>query len=82
MIPAARLAWPRRWPGVVAGSLWVLASRRPRHPVGWLLLAQTIPLLATGAGAQYLAWGLLARPGMLPATRLMALYYPASAGGA
>ncbi len=25
----------------------VLASRRPHHPVGWLLLAQTVSLLAT-----------------------------------
>jgi len=101
--PAARLARPRRWPGVVAWTLWalamavwlvipwldqqprqagrpdltqwdlrpavaavsvatvgaVLASRRPRHPVGWLLLAQVATNLATGAAAQYLAWGLL-----------------------
>ena len=99
--PAARLARPRRWPGVVAWTLWalamvawlvipwldqqlrqvgrpeltqwdlrpgvalvtaatvgaVLASRRPRHPVGWLLLAQVASNLATGAAAQYLAWG-------------------------
>jgi hypothetical protein len=27
----------------------VLASRRPRHPVGWLLLAQVATNLATGA---------------------------------
>jgi hypothetical protein len=38
----------------------VLASRRPAHPVGWLLLAQVASNLATGAAAQYLAWGLLA----------------------
>ena len=37
----------------------VLASRRPRHPVGWLLLAQVAANLATGAAAQYLAWGTL-----------------------
>jgi hypothetical protein len=29
----------------------VLASRRPRQPVGWLLLAQTVVLLAAGAAA-------------------------------
>jgi hypothetical protein len=123
--PAARLARPGRWPGVVAWTLWalamvaclvipwldqrlrqagrpdlvqwdlrpgvalvtaatvgaVLASRRPRHPVGWLLLAQVASNLATGAAAQYLAWGLLAPGGALPATRLVALSYPASAGG-
>jgi hypothetical protein len=58
----------------------VLASRRPRHPVGWLLLAQVASNLATGAAAQYLAWGQLAG-GPLPATRYVALSYPASAGG-
>ena len=58
----------------------VLASRRPRHPVGWLLLAQVAANLATGAAAQYLAWGLLPG-GPLPATRYVALSYPASAGG-
>jgi hypothetical protein len=58
----------------------VLASRRPRHPVGWLLLAQVASNLATGAAAQYLVWGLLPG-GPLPATRYVALAYPASAGG-
>ena len=59
----------------------VLASRRPAHPVGWLLLAQVAANLATGAAAQYLAWGQLAPGGSLPATRAVALSYPASAGG-
>ena len=124
MTPDARLARPRRWPGVVAWTVWalamavwlvipwlddrlrqagrpdltqwdlrpgvalvsaatvgaVLASRRPRHPVGWLLLAQVATNLTTGAAAQYLAWGLLPG-GSLPATRVVALAYPASAGG-
>jgi hypothetical protein len=123
--PATRLARPRLWPGVVAWTLWalatvawlvipwldqqlrqagrpdlaqwdlrpgvalvsaatvgaVLASRRPAHPVGWLLLAQVASNLTTGAAAQYLAWGLLAPGGTLPATRYVALYFPASAGG-
>jgi hypothetical protein len=56
----------------------VVASRRPRHPVGWLLLAFAWSLVATGAAAQYLAWG-VARPGTLPAARYAALFYPASA---
>jgi hypothetical protein len=59
----------------------VLASRRPRHPVGWLLLAQTVVLLAAGAAAQYVAWGLLAPGGAFPATRHVALYYSAATGG-
>jgi hypothetical protein len=122
--PATRLARPRRWPGVVAWTLWalamvawlvipwldqrlrqagrpdlaqwdarpgvalvtaatvgaVLASRRPRHPVGWLLLAQVASNLATGAAAQYLAWGLLPG-GPLPATRAVALFYASAGGG-
>jgi hypothetical protein len=56
----------------------VVASRRPRHPVGWLLLALGLALTASGVGAGYLPYGLLARPGALPAVRSMALYYPAS----
>jgi len=72
-------------PGVAAVSAAtvgaVLAARRPRHPVGWLLLAQVMSSLATGAAAQYLAWGLLDPAGRLPATRQVALGYPATAGG-
>src|SRR5919198_3691768 len=75
--------WDTR-PGVAGVSAVtigaVLASRRPRHPVGWLLLAQAMSLLATGAAAQYLTWGLVDGRGALPATRYVALYYPASAG--
>jgi hypothetical protein len=56
----------------------VLASRRPRHPVGWLLLAQTSALLATGVLAQYVAHG-LARGGTLPALGEAARYYPVAA---
>jgi hypothetical protein len=55
----------------------VLASRRPRHPVGWLLLTVALSLTATAAAAQYLTWGLLVRPGALPAARWVALYYSA-----
>jgi hypothetical protein len=56
----------------------VLAGRRPRHPVGWLLLSLALSLVATAAAAQYLTWGLLVRPGALPAARLVARYYPAT----
>jgi hypothetical protein len=59
----------------------VLASRRPRHPVGWLLLAQAVVLLAAGAAAQYMTWGLLAPGGPFPASRHVALYYSAATGG-
>jgi MFS family permease len=62
--------------GATVGA--VLASRRPRHPVGWLLLALALSLTTTAAAAQYLTWGLLVRPGSLPAARLVALHYPAT----
>jgi hypothetical protein len=113
-----RLARPRRWPGVLAWTLWalamlgmaaavwlyqllvqagrpmtvdpllvvamvsaatvgaVLASRRPTHPVGWLLLAFAVLLDATGVAAAYGPYGLLARPGALPAAGVVAAYYP------
>jgi hypothetical protein len=61
--------------GATVGA--VLASRRPRHPVGWLLLAVALSLTATAAAAQYLTWGLLVRPGALPGARWVSLYYSA-----
>jgi hypothetical protein len=72
--------------GATVGA--VLASRRPRHPVGWLLLALALSLAAIAAAAQYLIWGLLVRPGAWPFARSVALHYsatghtgPAGAGG-
>jgi hypothetical protein len=56
----------------------VLASRRPTHPVGWLLLALGMALAAGGMAAAYVAYGLLARPGALPAAGGVARYYPAT----
>jgi hypothetical protein len=122
---AARLARPRRWPGVLAWALWalamlglpvvvwldhlsrqagrpdlaqlsggsviapvlalvsaatvgaVLATRRPAHPVGWLLLILGLALNASGVAAAYTAYGLVARPGALPAAAAVARFYPA-----
>jgi hypothetical protein len=60
----------------------VLASRRPRHPVGWLLLGFALSLTASGVIASSVAYGLLARPGArpgaLPAAHALARYYPAT----
>jgi hypothetical protein len=56
----------------------VLASRRPRHPVGWLLLGFALALTASGVITSYVTYGLLARPGALPAVHLVARYYPAT----
>jgi hypothetical protein len=47
----------------------VLASRRPRHPVGWLLLAFGVSTNASGVAEAYADYALLARPGTLPAAR-------------
>jgi hypothetical protein len=57
----------------------VLAGRRPRHPVGWLLLASALSLSATGVAGGYAPYGLQVRPGALPAAAWVALYYPATA---
>lgn len=58
----------------------VIASRRPRHPVGWLLLlAFGVLGQASFAVALYADYGLLARPGALPAAGLAARYFPAMA---
>ena len=55
----------------------VLASRRPRHPVGWLLLSLGLSVSASGVADGYAPYGLLIRPGALPAARYVALYGPA-----
>jgi MFS family permease len=57
----------------------VLAGRRPRHPVGWLLLAFGLSLIVNGAAGAYAPYGLQVRPGALPAAGWVALYYPATA---
>jgi hypothetical protein len=54
----------------------VLASRRPRHPVGWLLLILGLSLAVSGVAAAYTAYGLVARPGALPAAGAVARYAP------
>jgi hypothetical protein len=56
----------------------VLASRRPGHPVGWLLLAFGLSANASGVAAAYADYALLARSGALPAARYVALYLPAT----
>ena len=54
----------------------VLASRRPRHPVGWLLLAMGVTMSVSGAAVGYIPYGLVVRPGALPAANLVARLYP------
>jgi signal transduction histidine kinase len=60
----------------------VLASRRPHHPVGWLLLAQGLMLAISGASVGYIPYGLLVRPGAVPAVNLVARVYPATISAA
>jgi hypothetical protein len=50
----------------------LVASRRPRHPVGWLLLGVGLALVVTLLVQAYVDYGLLARPGSLPAARYLA----------
>jgi heme/copper-type cytochrome/quinol oxidase subunit 3 len=55
----------------------VLATRRPRHPVGWLLLALGLSLSASGPAEAYTNYA-VASPGAPPAAGLVALYMPAT----
>jgi hypothetical protein len=56
----------------------VLASRRPRHPVGWLLLTLGLSVGAAGAATGYANYGALARPVALPGADYAALYHSIS----
>jgi hypothetical protein len=56
----------------------LLASRRPRHPVGWLLLGLGLPVALSGVATGYANYGLMARPGSLPAADWAALYHGVS----
>jgi hypothetical protein len=60
----------------------VVASRQPRHPVGWLLLTFGVLGNASFVIGGYADYGLLARPGTLPVAKLVAAYFPADAAGA
>jgi hypothetical protein len=50
----------------------VLASRRPAHPVGWLLLALGLLESSNGLAEGYARYGIVARPGALPAASFVA----------
>jgi hypothetical protein len=59
---------------VVAATVGaLLGSRRPGNPVGWLLLALGLAVLASGVATGYANYGLLARPGALPAAGYVAV---------
>jgi len=50
----------------------LVASRRPRHPVGWLLLGVGLGLVVSLLVQAYVDYGLLARPGSLQGARYLA----------
>jgi hypothetical protein len=50
----------------------LVASRRPRHPVGWLLLGVGLALAVSLLVQAYVDYGLQARPGSLPGARYLA----------
>ncbi|HEV3496337.1 MAG TPA: hypothetical protein VHA34_08315, partial [Actinomycetes bacterium] len=58
---------------VIAGTVGALvASRRPRHPVGWLLLAMGLSLSLSAVLSSYRWYGMVARPGTQPAAAYLA----------
>jgi hypothetical protein len=53
----------------------VLASRRPRHPVGWLLLAIGLSEQFSNVASDYVHYGVMVRPGALPAAGYLTGFY-------
>jgi hypothetical protein len=50
----------------------VVATRRPRHPVGWLLLATGLTIMTDLVINGYVRYGLVVRPGAAPGARYLA----------
>jgi hypothetical protein len=66
-------AWPVVLAAVSAATVGaVVASRRHRHPVGWLLLATGLTIVADLGVNGYVRYGVVARPGSLPGARYLA----------
>jgi DNA-binding SARP family transcriptional activator len=55
-----------------AGVGALVASRRPGNPIGWLLLAEGLLFEFVGFSIAYVRYALFARPGSLPAGRIVA----------
>jgi hypothetical protein len=60
----------------------LVAGRRPRHPVGWLLLGLGLTIALSALATGYAYYGVLARPGTLPAVAVAVQYQGVSALGA
>ncbi len=56
---------------VMTGGAFI-ASRRPRNPIGWFILATGIVGAFVGFGEEYAAYALLTRPGLLPGGEIIA----------
>ena len=59
----------------------VIASRRPRNPVGWLILGHALCFSLGAFSRQYEFYGVLTDPGSLPLVRVTAsapywIWYP------
>jgi hypothetical protein len=57
--------------GAVAGATyplvgWLIASRRPRNPIGWIFLAVGLSQAGTAVAGQYALHGLVTNPGSVP----------------
>ncbi|HEX6675189.1 MAG TPA: hypothetical protein VF486_09205, partial [Actinomycetes bacterium] len=59
---------------VSAATVGALVASRTRHRVGWLLVALGLSLAASGFSFSYSRYGLVARPGALPAAGYLAGY--------
>jgi hypothetical protein len=66
--------------GATVGA--VVASRRPRHPVGWLLLGFALLTSTAEVTSGYAGYAVLARPGALPAADAAAVFSYANNDGA
>jgi signal transduction histidine kinase len=80
LLPASMMGWTF---GNVSGQVvnlavpvvgFVLVSRRPANPIGWLFLTAGLVLALEGFGAQYGLRALVAAPGSLPAGRAFAWF--------
>jgi hypothetical protein len=79
-MPEAAWSAGAPWPGVVAALSAatvgaVIAGRRARHPVGWLLLGLGLGLTYQAFGSSYSRYGLVARPGALPGASYLAGFF-------
>jgi hypothetical protein len=73
-LQAANLLWiPAGVSAATVGA--VLASRRPSHPVGWLLLVVGLSDQFDGLISNYVHYGVMGRSGGLPAASYLSGFY-------